>query len=378
MICKTCGKNFQFPLYSFNGTPVCPHCKKEVLTLAVSKENEEYYNLSQIAFLRYLSPKSANRTVGEKLKPIEALKKAQRYCQISASLGNPFAILQMGYLLEKFRSENKNELERIRLAIVYYRTLCYCEEEAVATEKGANEISQEQFTALKIEAGKRFLKICSKYSSLLKTLPQDDYKRNKERLNAKYSTAYFEDAESSQNTPFNKVEAVVNILTSSRSKAKAPLFGVFLLNANQYKALFETNGNESTSAVAKLIKKDPDFLRYMLCDKSGRVKDDNARVFSRLASVERATSVADNLTEDSFLYLYFFNMYGKHPYLNKKQMQTVKRELENDDYALLLSLVNYVSEDSAVFFDDDIEQFKTNKHASGAVTKLIESICAIN
>lgn len=378
MICKDCGKTFQFPLYSFNGTPVCPHCKKETLTVAITKENEEYYNLSRIAFLRYLSPKSTRMDYGEKQRPSEALKKAQGYCQISASQGNPYALLQMGYLLEKFRSESKTEIERIRLAIVYYRALCYCDAEFINAEKGATELTKDEFTKLKIEAGKKLLKLCLKYSALLKTSPQDDYKKNKDKLNAKYSTVYFNEDDSSQSEPFNKVETLINILLSSRSKTKAPLFGVFLLSAEQYQALFTVSENERLSATAKLIKKDPDFLRYMPCDKTGRAQSDKARVFIRLANVERAVSLADSLTEGNYVYLYFFNTYGKHQYLNKKQMLTVKKQLEEDNYALLLSLVNYISEDTAVFFDDDIEQFKTGKNAYGAVAKLIESICAIN
>jgi uncharacterized paraquat-inducible protein A len=59
MICKNCGSKFSNPLYLYNGSSTCPRCKKEILTisaLSVTKENQEYYNLSEIAFLRYLSP----------------------------------------------------------------------------------------------------------------------------------------------------------------------------------------------------------------------------------------------------------------------------------------------------------------------------------
>jgi hypothetical protein len=377
MICKNCGSKFSNPLYLYNGSSTCPRCKKEILTisaLSVTKENQEYYNLSEIAFLRYLSPKSVNGTTAEKTSQAELLVKAHYYCQLSAEQGNPHAIMQMAYLLEKFRSESKNELERIRLAIEYYGALCYSELNFVKSEKGAKEISQEEFTLLKVEAGKKMLKLCKKYSALLKSSTRYDYKKNKERLTALYKTASFQDDDFSLATSFNKVDTLIDILSSSRSKTKAPLFGVFFLSAEQFKLLLEKKGGNEQSVVAKLISKDPDFLRYMICDKTGRVASDSDRFFNRIASVKIANEVVETLKEEDYIYLYFFNAYGKHNYLTGKQIQTVKRELEENDQALLLSLVNYISEDTAVFFDDDIEQFKSGKNAHGVVTELIKSV----
>ena len=377
MICKNCGNKFASPLYLYNGSSTCPRCKKEILTISalkVTKENEEYFNLSKIAFLRYLSPKSVNGTTAEKMSQVELLNKAQYYCQLSATLGNPHAIMQTAYLLERFRSENKNELERIRLAIEYYSALCYSELNFVKGENGAKELSQDEFILLKVEAGKKLLKLCSKYSALLKSSIRYDYKKNKERLNALYKTASFQDDDFSPSVNFNKVDSLIDILSSSRSKTKAPLFGVFFLSAEQFKLLFAKKNGGVQSVVSKLVSKDPDFLRYMICDKEGKVSSDSARFFNRIASVKIANEVVENLQDEDFVYLYFFNAYGKHNYLTGKQIQTVKGELEENDQALLLSLVNYISEDTAVFFDDDIEQFKSGKNAYGATTELIKSV----
>lgn len=377
MICKNCGNKFSFPLYLYNGSSTCPRCKKEILTintLAVTRENEEFYNLSQIAFLRYLSPKSINAAKVEKFSPAETLNKTHYYCQLAATQGNPHAILQMSYLLEKFRSENKNELERIRLAIEYCSALCYSELNFVKGENGAKELSQDEFLVLKVEAGKRLLSLCQRYATLLKSSARYDYKKNKERLTALYKTASFQDDTLSINESFNKVDSLIDILQSSRSKTKAPLFGVFLLSAEQFKSLITKKSGGATSKVANLISKDPDFLRYMICDNEGRVASDSDRFFNRIASVNIANEVVEILTEEDYVYLYFFNCYGKHPYLTNKQIQVVKKELEENDQALLLSLVNYISEDTAVFFDDDIEQFKTGKNAYGAATELIKSV----
>ncbi len=377
MVCNACNRKFRLPLNLFNGQVVCPHCKNELLeinSLQVTKENEELYNLSKIALLRYLSPKSFKEEKSD-ITRAALLKLAIEYCDHSAKSGNPKAIAQMAYLLEYFPNEHKNQVEAIRLAFGYYAALCYNELVSVPVKEGAKEFSTEEFFELKTSAGRNLLRICATYSALL-TGPSYDYKKNKERLNAspvyKAKNMRFAD-EQVLTGSFNKVAAVHNTIDATRSKTRAPLFGVFKLSATQVKELFSADEGEQNSCF-KLIDKSPDFLHYMICDKNGKVRRDEDRYFSRLANIELAEKLCADLKESDYVFFYFFNTSGKHPYLNGKQMQQVKHEIEMDDQALLFSLLSGISDDMAVFFDDDIEMYKNRQSVHGAVERLIDCV----
>ncbi len=370
MVCKLCKRKFHLPLNLFNGQAVCPHCKNQLVAvsaLEITKENEEQFALSKIALLRYLSPKSW-KVSNMNVAGVNLLEKAMEYCDVAAKSGNPKAIFQMAYLLEYFQTENKNQVESIRLAFGYYSALCYNELTSVRREDGAKEFSSQEFLDLKISAATNLLRICSTYAALLKSSGgYYDYKMNKERLSALYKGVKF--PENQALNTFNKVNTVYNTLMASRSRTKAPLFGVFMLSVGQMQELFSIKDK----ACKKLISKSPDLLYYMPCDKNGRVQEMD-RYFSRIASVEIADRVLEEQRARGYMYLYFFNTSGKHPYLNIKQMQTVKAELERDDQALLQSLVSYISSDMMVFFDDDIERYKIRNSAHGAVEKLIDCV----
>ncbi len=377
MVCNTCNRKFRLPLNLFNGQVVCPHCKTELLeinNLQVTKENEELFNLSKIALLRYLSPKSFKEEKSD-ITRATLLKLAIEYCDNAAKSGNPKAIAQMAYLLEYFPNETKNQVESIRLAFGYYAALCYNELVSVPAKEDAKEFTAEEFFELKMSAGRNLLRICATYSALL-TGPSYDYKKNKERLNTSpiymAKNIHFAD-EQVLTGSFNKVAAVLNTIDATHSKTRAPLFGVFKLSASQVKELFAVD-DEGKNVCFKMIDKSPDFLHYMICDKNGKVHRDEDRYFSRLANIELAERLCTDLKENDFVFFYFFNTSGKHPYLNGKQMQQVKRELETDDQTLLFSLLSGISDDMAVFFDDDIEMYKNRQSVHLAAERLIDCV----
>ncbi len=378
MICKVCGRKFLTPLYLFNGQTTCPHCKTELLEvskLEITKQNEELYALSQIAFFRYLSPRSVddNKAAKPTVSSAKLYESAFEYCQKAAEQGHPKAISQMAYMLEHFQSQSKNQLERIRNAFEFYAALCYCDLETVKCEDGVPEFTAQDFLKLKTDAGRNLLKLCKVYAIILKSSIRYDYQTNKERLSKKYANEYFLEDEVGANE-YNKVLSAFDILASSRSKSRAPLFGIFFLSASQAKELFLLEGDKEHISCKKLIDKSPDFLRCRICNANRSALNANDTQFQRLASADRLNGVLEKLKDDQYLTLFFFNTLGRHQYLNGNQMKQIRKAFGEDDQALLIELVKVISEDVAVFYDDDIVQYKKGNHFSGAIESLINSV----
>ena len=145
-----CAKKFTAPLELFNGALVCPHCKRELSVVAdfkLTAENQELFNLSELYFFRYLSPKSYDQ--GDQpplnLQPEELLDCAIENCSKSAKAGNPKAVYRMGFYNEHYLEAVRSENDRIRMAFDYYASLCYSPDLSVKTEDGVKPISNKEF-----------------------------------------------------------------------------------------------------------------------------------------------------------------------------------------------------------------------------------------
>lgn len=380
MICSKCKNKISSPLYLFNGQTTCPICKNELLSfesLYITQENEELYKLSKIALSRYLSPNScAVEKAGKTdLTASELLDRAIDFCSQSARQGNPKAIYQLGYIYEYFSQKNKSKVERIKSAFEFYACICYNDSNSIKIDKNADVFSDKEFYDLKITASKSLLRIASQYSSILSSSNRYDYETNKNRLISIYGNDLFEE-QLLRDDGASNVETIFNALLSTRSKTRAPLFGSFLLSASEVKALFEMVDASTNLSVRKLVKKSPDFLRYTICDIDGRYGNDDV-YYDRVANENRIDDLLNTVEDKNYVYFFFFNSFGKHQYLNGRQMQKVKKYLEENDQTLLKKITQTVTERINVFYDDDVKQFMTGKNIKySTIEQIVDFICS--
>ena len=123
MICHNdrCGKEVEQPLELYDGSWACPYCKREMggdfSAFSITEENEELYILSERSYYRWLTNMKLLRgKAAQKL-----IDRAVELCRESAQLGNPLAVLRLGFFYDKDYVEvNRSEAVRCRIAYAYY------------------------------------------------------------------------------------------------------------------------------------------------------------------------------------------------------------------------------------------------------------------
>jgi DNA-directed RNA polymerase subunit RPC12/RpoP len=380
MICSDakCGKKFSAPLELFNGRLTCPYCKNEILVInkfSLTKDSEELYNLSELYFMRYLSPQSCEKKI-HIFKQNELLEYAIKNCAEAAKQGNPKAVFRMGFYNEHYLETLRSESDRIRMAFNYYAAICYYEGNNITAEKGVKAFTDEEFKSFKINAALRLLKLASKYPQALKDLKKYDYETNKQRIISLYGNLNF-DEKTEKTSKVGKVKYIYQILTSCFNKDRAPLFGTFFLNGNELKNLFaiKKDKTEKKFDFVKLISKGLE-IRYLPCSKDGNISQED-KYFIRFSNEEKAKEILSAIRDEEYFILYFFNTHGRHQYLSAKEMERVKKEIADSNYDLLCNLINNAMQEY-MFFDDDIIEFKKGNNVKGSAKRLIEYVCGEN
>ena len=132
MICHNdrCGKEVEQPLELYDGSWACPYCKREMggdfSAFSITEENEELYILSERSYYRWLTNMKLLRgKAAQKL-----IDRAVELCRESAQLGNPLAVLRLGFFYDKDYVEvNRSEAVRCRIAYAYYSAVCFSDAE---------------------------------------------------------------------------------------------------------------------------------------------------------------------------------------------------------------------------------------------------------
>jgi len=374
-----CGKTFIKPLELYNGALVCPHCKKELSVVSdfkITVRNQELFNLSELYFYRYLSPKSQDTTRGSALKlaPEEMVELAIENCRQAAKEGNPYAVYKMGYYNEFFMETKRSENDRIRVAFNYYASICYSDIKKPKVETGAPSMSDEEFANLKYRAGVSLINLYAHYSQALKGTSKYDYEKNKQRLTSLYGEIQENEGQVAKRAG-SRIKSVFKVLLSCLNKTRAPLWGLFLLTGVEFKNLFTLKkyAKDKKPEVYKLISKGVE-LRYLPCNSDGTItKDIDERYFINLASEDRVKEILSEVRDDDNFYLYLFNPKGTHEFLSGSQIKRIGKKLAENSYEAVCSLIDYSAQEY-LFFDDDIVVFKRGGKIERCVDSLVEKI----
>ncbi len=377
MICtnKNCQKKINEPLELFSGDTACPHCKTKLSVVpkfAFTKRNDELFTLSELYFLRYLSPDSYNEKAKKLLSVSRAglLSRAIEFCTAAVKEGNPKAVSRMAYYNEHYLEKTRSESDRIRLAFEYYYAICSCQATNVTTEKGVKGFTEVEFQAFKKQAAVSMAKLFYLHPHVFKG--RSRYESKKVEIEAIYGTLSFSSSDESR-TVTNKAKYLHGILLSCFGKERAPLFGLYKICGGDLRELFEKMNMKSTKFrydFSKLLSKGVE-MRYTLADNKGMVSEDS--YFSRFASDSAVRDLLSTISDSDSLYLYFFNTHGKHQYLSEGQMNRVKKDIAKENHSLLIELIDYSARDY-LFYDDDIHFFKKGWSAKGCAKKLVESV----
>lgn len=379
MICtnNSCKKKFAKPLELYNGMLTCPHCKKEqtaVQNFKITSRNEELFTLSEVHYLRYLSPKSSGSIISSimTLSPNELLEKAIEYCLQSAKEGNPKAIYRMGYYNEHYMETTRSETDRIRMAFEYYSALCFSEGKDLKIDDDVKTFGAFEFEDIKQKAAKSLLSLYGKYSRALAGASKYDYQANLQRIIKLYGEQDLNFVQGGLGKR-SKVKNIYDLICACFGRGRSPLCGIFPMNGKELKTLFKIKKDDGNKYdFIKLIVKGME-IRYVECDENGNI-DDNDRYFTRFPNEAKAREILSGIDDNQNLYLYFYSVHGKHAYLSGGQMEKIKKELAQNDYELLCRLIDF-SPQEYVFFDDDIVQFAKGKNIKGAAKNLIDFVC---
>lgn len=384
MICTNgkCGKKFKTPLDLFNGIQACPYCKQQITDVREFKfttSNEKLYNLSELYYLRYLSPNSYSTETQKTLSysKTELLDNAIKICSVSAKEGNPLAVYKMGYYNEHYFETAKSESDKVRIAFDYYAELGYSQSKKVTTEKRVKGLTDDEFALLKRNSAIAMLGLISKYPSAFKGdkeyVSKYNIDFNLNKIKKLYGDISINDVVITKTATVNKGKSLNNILKSCFSKERAPLFGLFFVSFEDFKKAFASEGNDKRKQnYVKFLSKGFD-VGYLECDEEGNVSHSESRYFTRLNEISLKQFVLDEENKDKYFYLYFFNSHGKHNYLSSGKMEKIKKELASNEYELVGRLIDFGLLEY-LFFDDDIVYFK-KASLSGVVEKLINYVC---
>ncbi len=377
---KNCGKEFKEPLELFTGNSVCPYCKKPLTAnaeLKITAENEELYDISEIYYLRYLSPSSWE---GEKkavfaLTPSEMLDNAIENCRLSANRGNPKAVFKMGYYNEHYLETVRSERDRIRTAYNYYASLCFCELKNVPTENGSVKLSDSEFLFLKTRAAQSLIKLYVNHSKELKDSAKFDFEKDRRRIKTVYGNDFVETINDAAEKN-DKANKVFSVIKSCLKKERTPLCGLFLLNGAELKKLFSLKSNEKDKKpdLFKAISKGVE-IRYLPCDGNGIISSEvEERHFINFSGERKTKELLSNIANDEYLYLYFFNSACKRKFLSARQIKTVEKSFSENHFERVCRLIDFSAGDY-LFFEDDLYFYAHGKNARKSAELLVDSIC---
>ena len=377
MNCINCNKKFKKPLNLFNGERTCPHCKKkltELKSLYITEENEGLYNLSEVYYLRYLSPDSysLNNKKALAYTPAELLENAVKYCEESAKLGNPKAIYKMGYYNEFYLETEKSETDKIRIAFDYYSYLCYSSDVTVQSDGIAKGITKDEFSALKRNSAEAIVNLMNKYQVAFKGVgdyaKKYDMKANFKKIKSIYGDIVVDNTVVTVNQSSKiKSKQVQGVLKSCFGKDRVPLFGLYFLSFEEIKKVFsKDDGDKKKQDFVKFLKKGFN-VGITECDANGELLLDNDGYFTDYNEQKLKAFLENDSNLGKYFYLYFYNSKGKRTYLKKYDVAKTQNDLIRNEYALIKELINFGMLEY-LFFEDDIVQFKNAE-------KLINYVC---
>ena len=158
MNCEKCKTAIDQPLELYNGEWACPNCKAKLGSVMsdfeINADNEQLFNLAECSYYTWLDEASHGNAEGAR----ENLEKAIELTREAAAMGNPEAVIRLGYYYDKDYTEvNRSEATRCRAAYAYYSAVCYASSELKVAKEGVK--GTYDFHAMRVRAARYMLKM---------------------------------------------------------------------------------------------------------------------------------------------------------------------------------------------------------------------------
>ncbi|MDE5562580.1 MAG: hypothetical protein K2J01_03430 [Clostridiales bacterium] len=354
MICTNCNRNIVKPLELYNGDWACPSCKTVVgiksIAVKVNKENDETFKLSELCYLRALKSQQA-------LSEYERnLAVAIEYCRTAARMGNPKALIRLGFYYEHGYI-TADVTESFRIAYEYYKLVWSSMPEM--EERPADRDYAESCIKLRCAAAKHYLELLKKLPESFRRVGDLNYHDEREKIIAKGLTVPDDDG-AERVVGESRALHVLSVLQSCLTKERSPLFGIMRLERGDYAELsaIRTGAKNGESKLLTFARK----LLIVLFDA------DNGE----FRTIKTAEDVGD-IEPDSAYYLYFFNGGGEHGISESKCKRigkTLRKNTGFGEYSGVKRIIDAMSgaavQTDYVFSEDDVLMYKNSRLESFA------------
>lgn len=363
MICAKCNKSIARPLELHNGDWACPHCKKVLgiksISVNVTAENDETFKLSELCYVRTLKRQSdKNSYAGD-------LERAVEYCRSAARMGNPKALVRLGYYYEHGYI-SADTYESFRLANDYYRLVW---SSTIAVDYTTDDADYaDGCKRVKVIAARRYLELIKKMPDSVRTSVALDYREEVQKINDKGIAAGV-DIVGDEIMEEDRISHIFGVLQACFRDERSPLFGLLRLEAGEFAALCETDESTSGKKTNKLVNIAKKVVIVLFDIDSG--------TFKTIKTLNDCSAVA----KDSPQYLYFFNEHGAHSISDRKCAKigkALKRRNSLGEYAGVKNIIEAIGASMArrdcIFGVDDVLMYKSGlKSYSHATEDLVTS-----
>lgn len=364
MLCSNCNKNIVKPLELYNGDWACPLCKSVLsiksIEVKVNKENDDTFKLSELCYLRALKcQKDARRYERE-------LNTAIEYCRTAARMGNPKALIRLGFYYE-YGYISADLAESLKIAYEYYKLVW--SSVPVIEERPADRDYSESCTKLRTAAAKHYLELLKKLPENFRRVGELNYADEKNKIIAK-GIAVPDGDYGDGAIDENRVMHILSVLQSCFSKERSPLFGILRLAVGEFEELRAVKNSLNKGSEAKIVALAKKILIVVFDAESGEFR-----------TIKTADDCGDIDGERAY-YFYFFNTYGAHSISERKCVKISKallRDSGTGDYSGVKRIIDAMStnvdQTDYIFSEDDVLMYKSwSDSFARATDRLLDSV----
>lgn len=339
MFCKKCNKFVAVPLELYTGAFACPSCHRistvEDIAVQVTSENEDEFMISELCFARMLKASKDDEYKTLRDSAIE-------HCRTAAMLGNPKALVRLGFFYEKGYITSDSR-ERVKLAGDYYK-LVWNREGISSDEKTKDAVDGDKIRNI---AAARHLNMLERLGGKGR---KKEYSEVKEAVAARGLSVAV--GGSAVRRSEDIAENIADILSSCTSDERPPLFGIFRADGETLGALCIPPEGKKTSRLYDLaVSKRRELVLFNSAQ--GGMKT--------LKSQADLDSVAGDGAGDRFLF--FFNDAGKHSVSRRvcsKIGKALRKTRKAVQYAYVRSIIDVFQQLDRrdwVFTEDDVSVY---------------------
>ena len=342
MKCPRCKEDIIKELRLFNGTWVCPKCKKVIYDennqihakFKITVDNNELYVQSEFCYHQAL--KSSSNDEYEKYMKLSFEK-----CEQSAEDYNPMAFLKMGDFYAKGILINTTDIEAKKVALRYYSILSFADSLSDETNKCSD------FYELRKKAAIHLLNMLAE----MPNSSDDLFNYSKKEKQLKTIFPDLVGYKKNDTTITKNTDDIKMLFTDSIYSSNPPIIGI--LKVSKEDALELVKDTNITKNIGN-----NGLLFYWGYEYDGRI------CFTNINEVEKINSF-----DNEYLYLYFFNVARNLNHYSKADLKKIRKYInESGSYKTISNIIDNCKkildsdyDNYLLFTEDDLIYFTEHK-----------------